>query len=128
MIITRETIQEIIELAKIQNNTYNLYRHKYCPDDIINYGQEGYESSPEFLEYKKASEKLDQYIFSLGYEKVLDIEALMFIGRGDDSDFQICRDSLAKTYPNPDGINIAVDYITSKIPLPDYLENALRMI
>ena len=128
MKITISTVRKIIKLAEAQNNAYGLYTQKYFPDGIISFGEDQHETSPEYLEYKKLSERLDKFILSLDYEQVLDLEALMILGRGDESCFKSCRDYLAKTHPNPEGKYLAVEYITSKHPLPDYLENALRKI
>lgn len=122
-------VRRVIELARFRENAYRTYMNTHFPNDpTIDLGADHHLDSKEFQQYDKYDRELIHYLLELNYENVLDLEALMFLGRGDDSSFSAARDYLAETYPSSEGKGIAVDYLSSKGPLADYLESGLELL
>ena len=122
-------VRRVIELARFRENAYCTYMNTHFPNElIVDLGADHHLDSKEFQQYNKCNRELMRYLLELNYENVLDLEALMFLGRGDDSSFSAARDYLAETYPSSEGKSIAVDYLSSKEPLADYLENGLGLL
>ena len=63
-------------------------------------------------------------------KEILDIEALMMLGRGDSDTFEKSLAYLVETYPNDDveSKGLAIDYIISKSPLDRYLSDGLDIL
>ena len=107
-------VRRVIELARFRENAYRTYMNTHFPNDpTIDLGADHHLDSKEFQQYNKYDRELIHYLLELNYENVLDLEALMF---------------LAETYPSSEGKGIAVDYLSSKGPLADYLESGLELL
>ena len=85
-------VRRVIELARFRENAYRTYMNTHFPNDpTIDLGADHHLDSKEFQQYNKYDRELIHYLLELNYENVLDLEALMFLGRGDDSSFSAAR-------------------------------------
>ena len=128
MKISNDTVSHIIELAHHREHANAQYMKKYFPSGCIVFGSDQFESSPEFLKYRECDRALEDYIRNLDYEEILDLEALMFLGRGDTTTFKLSRDYVSETYSDNSQAGLAVDYISSKGPLAAYLKKGLELL
>lgn len=124
-----DLIHKVIHLARHREYLYRVYLNTYFPNQaIINLVRQQCEDSSEYQEYNKCDTSLIKFMYEMSYEDILDIEALLFLGRGDEPSFLSAREYLADAYPNEDGKRMAIDYITSKAPLADYLTKGLERL
>lgn len=138
MILTKDEIQRVIQLANEFNDASERFTGKYFPDGIIDLGKSFglSDSTPEGIAEDEKFHEILNYVMSLDYEKILDLEALMLYGRDGDKDqdpiseFKSVRDWLAENYrdSSEDSKFMAADYIVSKSPLVEYLESALESL
>lgn len=60
----------------------------------------------------------------LDYTTIIALEALMLFGRDNWDSLKDAEDYLKSQYPSVEGKMQAVDYITEKLPLHEYLNSA----
>lgn len=124
-------IKEVIRLSELC-----AIAESRTPDRISLAEYENYLRNPAVQEARSRTRDLEMYMESLNYATILDLESLMQIGRdGDYSEadpyevrFQSCRDYFARTYPDPAGKNLAIDYLAGKVDLARYLKDGLNAV
>lgn len=122
MHVTGQQVARVIELAK----NYRGYPYDLCVQDIIKDLASGqYQPNPAYA-------ALCTYLEGLGYEAVLDIEALMDYGGElisytlDPEPLSLCYEYMQVQYGGNKGdISLAIQYIAGKLNLPERLEAAL---
>ena len=124
--MNRFLIDTTIQFAEYRELAYNRYMEKYHPDRSWTFGADKHHDTPEFAEYHTWKKALKVLLNGANYQDILDLEALMLLGRDGDGSFQNVRDDLAKRYPHEDGKTMAVIYITEKSPLATYLSDGLK--
>ena len=121
-------IKEVIRLADICSEASSKTSQRFSLAQLSEYL-----SDPAVEESRRCTQKLEDYMNSLDYDTILDLKALMLMGRDHDyreSDsyevrFQDCRDYFARSHPDPEGKSLAVDYLASKSDLGQYLKDGL---
>lgn len=124
--MNRFLIDTTIQFAEYRERAYEKYLEKYCPDGIWMPEADKHYDSLEFVEYHTWEKALRVLLNGANYQDILDLEALMLLGRDGDGSFQNVRDDLAETYPHEDEKTMAVIYITEKSPLATYLSDGLK--
>ena len=126
MSIATKKIRDVIDLAKESSFSYDRYWEKYFPNGMA-FGENEHKESPEYIEYEKKSKALENYVLALDFSDILDLEAVMLIGRGDEINFSECRKFLGSMYPEKEKY-LTVDYLIAKLPLGEYLEKGLKKV
>jgi len=124
-------INDVIQLADEWARAENLTPHTLSMNDLENYLK-----NPDVTAAKECHRALEKYMRKLNYEIILDIETLMLLGRDHEYSetdtyerrFNRIRKDIAEQYSNPDNIEMAIDYITGKWPLAEYLKDGLKAI
>lgn len=127
MTIPETVVRKVISLAKAANQANEQYLDKFFSDGIISFGVDRHEDSPEYKDYKQKNMELYEFVESLEYPYILDLEALMSLGRGDGGTFESARQYFGSSFPDASQSSSAVGYLTSKSPLGEYLEEALHI-
>lgn len=154
MTVTKEQLFEIIKRSEKEQTSNKKFGSKYFPTGSV--GIEDYlkyMDTHEFYEYEKAKNDLKNYLNSLDYEAILDIEALMDYGRElsqydgisnlrrliedeytertelvrAEDYFATTRRYFAQSYPSPEGKSDAITYLSGK-PLAQYLSYAMEAL
>jgi len=115
----------------------DVFMTKYFPDGCIPAGEFGkFYTTPEGKEQCNLSTKLENYIASLGRDKIVELEALMVLGRdGPDDEKETPRDCFlgyceyfqSNFFGDEDSNRRAAEYLASKITLDEYLCKALQL-
>lgn len=122
-------VHRVINLARSRERAERVYLDTYFPDQyLIDLSEIGHEDSKEVQDYHSCDKALLSALLALSWDDLLDLEAIMLLGRGDEEDFDAVRADLASAgFTGDHHANTAV-YISSKGPLADYLEAGLRRL
>lgn len=123
-------VNTVIHFSQCRARAYDTYMKKFFPYGIISVGEDRHENSAEYATYDTWGRALNAFMSELEYQEILDIEALMMLGRGDSDTFEKSLAYLVETYPNDDveSKGLAIDYIISKSPLDRYLSDGLDIL
>lgn len=133
-------IREAIRIADLCAEAESRTPQEFRLADI-----ESYRNNPAVLEAEKLDREFIKYLNSLNYATVLDLEALMQIGREHTYNFDCeeedpvtiedpetyfcdCRDYFADMYPNENGKDLAIEYLVGKGCLAQYWKNAFKVL
>lgn len=125
MDVTIKEIDKVIELAKDREEKEKEYSNKYFPTGIIPlFENEKFLNTIEYTAYQQAEGDLASYLNSLDFEKVKEIQTLMYLGR----DVKCLEDLTAmeefeQMYRtlNWQSKNNEIRVIIEKLPLASYL-------
>ena len=117
-------VKKVIELAK-KCNWENVDE---TPQDLVI-------NDLKDLEDNEQEQELISYLYSLPYDDIETIEAIMYLGRNKEYDAAQTPESILKKeieychdlYGEGDK-NMAIEYITSKMPLATYLNDGLSIL
>jgi len=125
MDILVSTVKQIIVLANARQQVAKLNpRTLVCDGESF----QKHLNSPEHKAYQECNDRLREYISSLDYNQILDLEAVMLSGREDGYTFHDYRKDFDQRFSNPSGKNMAITYIMEKAPLGEYLYRGLKRL
>lgn len=82
-------------------------------------------SIEDLFRHSEQTAEVREYIDSLNEEEIIDLVALMLLGRGEFSDnFEVCRLQAVEMQPGGDNSS----YLLSKIDLVEYLRNGVDLL
>lgn len=128
MNISDTTVSVVIDLAKQKRDAYEKYMEKFFPDRGITFGDDKHKDSLEYNQFAQWDHELKGFLMDLDYTTIITLEALMSFGRGDWDSLEDAEDYFKSQYPSAEGKMQAVDYITEKIPLHEYLNSAYEKL
>lgn len=136
--VSKAKIDKTIQLAQIRNEDYWKYCEKYHPDNtlISNPFSHEHKDTYEYQMYLESEKILDNYLNSLEYEEIKDLQTLMYVGRGDaESDKEETGmqkfTALRKYFDRRgwhDDKSIEVNQMTEKMPLDRYLIDGKKIL
>lgn len=121
------TIDKVIQLANQRQVAYQTYLDKYRPSGVVDLMSDQFHDTPEYQSYQDFDSKLDAFLSDLSYESIKDLQAIMYVGRGDFEGDKIMKDRFSdmRDYLDSNGWHenkrIEERQMSEKIPLGRYL-------
>lgn len=152
MYVEKGQIEQIIRLSAEAEYAEKIFSSKYFPYGVDASEMFNHRDTTEYEKCVETEKKLIEYIKSLSYDAVLDVEALMTYGREIDQygsfanvkklvsedffednrildsseSFSLYRRNVEDMYPSESGIAEAAAYLSEK-PLSRYLKHCLEI-
>lgn len=135
LVINIEIVDTVINLARKRRLYERIYTEKIFPDGRIKIGDWGKNSdSDEWKQYKDSEEKLLDYLTSLDFEAIKELQVLMYIGR--DKPYKEISDGMQRFNEyfsefNANGWKdqtIEINTLVEKNPLPEYLLEGKKIL
>lgn len=129
MKVSLETVNQVIHLAHSYHVAHDQFMVKYYPERRIHLSEIGkYDDTPEHQKEQESEKKLLDFLFALSYDEIIEIKCLMLFGRGDSGSLESNLDYYKTTHGDEANKPMAIEYITDKLPLDEYLQAALKKI
>lgn len=124
--VSKVIVNKVIHLASNRKNSERLFMSKYYPNGVSMASTSKYNNTSEYQQYKADEKDLDDYLESLEYDDIKDLQTLMYLGREDENNFVEMRRSLDLRGWNRDK-RIEAYQMVEKLPLDEYLTTGIEI-
>jgi hypothetical protein len=125
--VQKQIVTTVIQLASKRREANSILSDKYYPNGVSLTDFSKYQKTPEGQEYQKCEKALDDYLASLSYADIKDLQTIMYLGRGDAENFDSMRKYL-DTHGWKEDKWIECNQMSEKIVLDKYLQKGLELL